>query len=62
MPRRQLQLPSSPQMLSLSCDHTMLAVTYSLNGSAFIDFYAVQSFLSNVSVLVSGPGHRVHFN
>lgn len=53
VPRRQIQLSSTPQMLSLSCDHTMLAVTYSMNGSAFIDFYAVQSFLSNVSIFQS---------
>lgn len=57
MPRRQIQLPSPPQMLSLSCDHSMLAVTYTLNGPAFIDFYAVQSFLSNVSAFKKRP-HR----
>lgn len=50
VPRRSVQLLSTPQIISLSCDHTMLAVTYTLDGSAFIDIYSVQSFLSTVSV------------
>lgn len=49
---RSIPLVSPAITISLSCDHSMLAVNYIQNGSAFISIYSVKSFLANVSHLV----------
>lgn len=50
VPYRTINLPGEPYSIALNCDHTMLSVCYTANGPTFMDIYAVQSFLSNVSV------------
>lgn len=49
IPVRSINIPGEPYSLALSCDHTLLSVCYTANGLSFMDIYAVQSFLSNVS-------------
>ncbi|XP_031628108.1 nuclear pore complex protein Nup214-like [Contarinia nasturtii] len=54
IPTRIINLPGEPYMLAVSCDHSMLSVCYTVNGTTFIDIYAVQSFLStNVQCILS---------
>ncbi|XP_031632633.1 nuclear pore complex protein Nup214-like isoform X2 [Contarinia nasturtii] len=54
IPTRIINLPAEPYMLAVSCDHSMLSVCYTVNGTTFIDIYAVQSFLStNVQCILS---------
>lgn len=48
---RSIYIPGEPYVLALSCDHTMLAVCYTMNRQSFMDVYAVQTFLSAVSSL-----------
>lgn len=50
VPVRSINIPGEPYILALSCDHTMLSVCYTANGMTFMDVYAVQSFLSSVSL------------
>lgn len=50
VPYRSINLPGEPYSIALNCDHTMLSVCYTVNGPTFMDIYAVQTFLSNVSV------------
>lgn len=46
---RSINIPGEPYALALSCDHTLLAVCYTVNRQSFMDIYAVQTFLSAVS-------------
>lgn len=48
IPARTIHLAQVPRALALSCDHSMLAVNYDLNGSTFVSVFSVPSFLSNV--------------
>lgn len=52
VPRRAIKITAPPHLIALSCDHTMLAVNYSLNNTSLIDIYLVSSFLSNVSIFL----------
>lgn len=53
IPIRSINIPGEPYVLAISCDHTMLSVCYTAHGLSFIDIYAVQTFLSNVSFIPS---------
>lgn len=55
---RTINIAGEPYLLALSCDHAMLSICYTLNGISFIDIYAVQTFLSNVSPLFVGSRSR----
>lgn len=48
---RTIPLPQPARAIALSCDHSMLAVNYTQNGSTFLTVYAVASLMASVSVL-----------
>lgn len=46
---RKIALPQPARSIALSCDHSMLAVNYTQNGSTFLIVYAVSSLMASVS-------------
>lgn len=52
VPIRTIPLPGTPKYISLSCDHSQLAVSILQNGTGFISIYSVASFLSTVNLIV----------